>query len=100
MDVMLQVCCTLDFLGAADRARRSSWFTVMKSAAFVLLFLLHDFSVGNGDFSFDRQWLVPRHAGGLHCSAVGLRIHVDAYGGYRADERPRRFALDGVEYRI
>jgi hypothetical protein len=31
---------------------------------------------------------------------VSLPIHVDAYAGYRADERPRRFELDGVEYRI
>ena len=29
-----------------------------------------------------------------------LPIHVDVYTGYRADERPRRFELDGVEYRI
>src|SRR5436189_3471027 len=29
-----------------------------------------------------------------------LSIHVDAYAGYRAEERPRRFELDGVEYRI
>jgi hypothetical protein len=31
---------------------------------------------------------------------VSLPIHVDAYAGYRADERPRRFELDGVEYSI
>jgi hypothetical protein len=31
---------------------------------------------------------------------MSLPIHVDAYAGYRADERPRRFELDGVEYRI
>jgi hypothetical protein len=31
---------------------------------------------------------------------VGLPIHVEAYAGYRANERPRRFELDGVEYRI
>lgn len=31
---------------------------------------------------------------------MGLPIHVEAYAGYRADERPRRFELDGVEYRI
>src|SRR6185436_4621474 len=31
---------------------------------------------------------------------MSLPIHVKAYAGYRADERPRRFELDGVEYRI
>src|SRR6185436_14948121 len=31
---------------------------------------------------------------------MSLPIHVEAYAGYRADERPRRFELDGVEYRI
>jgi hypothetical protein len=29
-----------------------------------------------------------------------LPVHVDAYAGYRGSERPRRFELDGVEYRI
>src|ERR1043165_181539 len=31
---------------------------------------------------------------------MGLPIHVESYAGYRADERPRRFELDGIEYRI
>ena len=31
---------------------------------------------------------------------MGVPIYVDSYAGYRADERPLRFELDGVEYRI
>jgi hypothetical protein len=31
---------------------------------------------------------------------MSVPIHVDAYAGYRGDERPRRFELDAVEYRI
>ena len=31
---------------------------------------------------------------------MGLPIHVEPYAQYRADERPRRFELDGHEYRI
>jgi hypothetical protein len=31
---------------------------------------------------------------------MGVQVHVDAYAGYRANERPRRFELDGIAYRI
>jgi hypothetical protein len=31
---------------------------------------------------------------------MSLPIHVDAYSGYKANERPRGFELDGTYYRI
>jgi len=31
---------------------------------------------------------------------MSLPIHVDAYSGYKANERPRRFTLDEVVYEI
>ncbi len=36
----------------------------------------------------------------MHAKMTGMKVEVDCYSGYKADERPVRFRLDGHEYLV